>query len=159
MKQWMATLALGLALTVFGSEADRLGAADRPGPRAATGAQTEEAEQAVRKALQAQHFAYWGKDVAGFAQVAADKFYRIGQDGAITSKDQHLAAMQADTNLPKAPSFHDDVRIRIYGGAAVVTLRDHWPGTTIAATRSTYVFVNRDGGWKMVALHQTRVAQ
>ncbi len=157
MKQIVIAVTVGLALSVSGIVAVPAVAAGDRRPAAAAARQASEAEQQVRVALQAQHFAYWGKDTAAFARIAADEFYRIGQDGALTTKDQHLAAMQADVNLPMAPSFHDDVRIRVYAGTAVVTLRDHRPAVPIPATRSTYVFVNRGGTWQMVALHQTAV--
>lgn len=57
----------------------------------------------------------------------------------------------------------EDIRVQVYGDAAVVTLRSIEKGTTYKGKdlsghyRWTDVFVKRNGSWQMVATHGTRI--
>ena len=60
------------------------------------------------------------------------------------------------------PSMVDEVDVRVFGDAAVVTGRTHARGTQAGVPyditlRFTDVFVRRDGRWQAVASHATEV--
>jgi ketosteroid isomerase-like protein len=60
------------------------------------------------------------------------------------------------------PSTVDEVDVRVFGDAAVVTGRTHARGTQAGVPyditlRFTDVFVRRDGQWQAVASHATQV--
>jgi hypothetical protein len=100
-------------------------------------------------------------DCEGWAGLIAPEWSVTHITGDVVTKAQALA-MCRESHHVIAEMTIDDVSVRPYGDAAVVT------GRTVAVTagdtpetvrlRFTDVFVRRAGRWQVVASHATRVA-
>jgi uncharacterized protein (TIGR02246 family) len=97
----------------------------------------------------------------------ADDLVWVGLNGKPASKAEQLAGMKAQAP-PSAPSVlsatNKDVKVRLYGQAAVVTVRSTWTTRTDAGERAsdyiaTHVWNERGGHWQLVSAHISRVAQ
>jgi uncharacterized protein (TIGR02246 family) len=99
-------------------------------------------------------------DCAGWAAMLAPEWSVIHITGAVITKAEALKMCEAPRQT--GGDFKvDDLSVRAYGDAAVVTGRTTVtsvggadPGTL--TLRFTDVFVRRDGRWQVVASHATR---
>jgi ketosteroid isomerase-like protein len=105
----------------------------------------------------------WGnalmrRDVAAFSRCIADDWVLTYSDGTLVTKPMALADLQE--GALKIESFQlDDISVRVYGDAAIVTgaitekskFREK---DTSGKRRFTDVFVKRDGRWQAVASHE-----
>ena len=96
----------------------------------------------------------------------ADDLVWVGLNGKPTTKAEQLAGMRAQTPS-SAPSVvaavNKDVKVRLYGQAAVVTVRSTWTTRTDAGERATeyvatHVWTETRGQWRLVSAHISRVA-
>ncbi len=95
------------------------------GQRKATqNTRSSDAEQAVRKLEREWLDAYTKRDVAAMERIVADDFTITYEGGGVVNKAQTIAYLKSD--VPRNPalvSFTEDVNVRVYGDAAVVTGR------------------------------------
>jgi ketosteroid isomerase-like protein len=109
------------------------------------------AEDGVRFAIAEQHAAYWSKDPVKYRLYAGEDLLRIAETG-VRPREELIRMMRGNARLPAPPSEQRDVRVHVYGGAAVATWVDVGRGLSGAETRNrfTVVFAHRDDRWQMV---------
>jgi len=100
-------------------------------------------------------------DEASLNQLLADDFFATDEQGRVTSKAQYVSDMKG---LSVDSYSADDFSFRINGPTAVVsarwTLKASFQGQDISGGyRETNVWMNRDGRWRVVATHISRIAQ
>jgi ketosteroid isomerase-like protein len=109
----------------------------------------------------------WGNamikgDVAAFSRCVAHEWVLTYSDGSIVTKP--MAQTDLSEGALKIESFRlDDVNVRVYGDAAIVSglitekskFRDK---DTSGRRRFTDVFVKREGRWQAVASHESDVS-
>jgi uncharacterized protein (TIGR02246 family) len=97
----------------------------------------------------------------------ADDLVWVGLNGKPATKAEQLAGMkaQAPASSPSVvAAVNKDVKVRLYGQAAVVTVRSTWTTRTDSGERAsdyvaTHVWNERGGQWRLVSAHISRVAQ
>ena len=125
---------------------------------------TEEAGAITREleAIEQQLAATWKSgDCEGWAALVAPEWSVIHITGDVITRDEALQ-MCRDAPVRMAEMTIDDVSVRPFGGAAVVTGRttattDGGPASETVTLRFTDVFVRRAGRWQAVASHATRL--
>jgi ketosteroid isomerase-like protein len=128
-------------------------------PRAQTQGTRGGAEQDVLRAHDQVLDAIGRADTAALERLYADDYTITGPGGGVASKAERLAALKASPNTAQPP---EEVKVRVYGDAAVVTgrLTGTVPGQgSPAAMRYIQVWVKRGGQWQLVASQLTRIAQ
>ena len=120
----------------------------------------------VKDALvQVEH--QWGdallkRDAAAWSRFLADDWVLTYSDGTLVTKPMALADLKE--GALKIESFQlDDVKVRVYGDAAVVTGRiteksKFQDKDTSGVRRFTDVFVKREGRWQAVASHESDIS-
>jgi uncharacterized protein (TIGR02246 family) len=106
-------------------------------------------------------------DAATVDALWADDLVWVGLNGKPQTKTEQFAGMraQAPASAPSAVSAaNKDVKVRLYGEAAVVTVRSTWTTRTAEGERAsdylaTHVWSRRAGEWRLVSAHISRVAQ
>jgi uncharacterized protein (TIGR02246 family) len=108
-------------------------------------------------------------DVDTVAELWADDLVWIGLSGKRSSKAEQIAGMKAQpatqASAPSAVSVvNKDVKVRMYGEAAVVTVLSTWTvrvadGERVSDYLATHVWSKRAGQWRLVSAHISRVAQ
>lgn len=106
--------------------------------------------QAVRRA-----------DTAALDTLLADDWLASGS--AVLTKREYLDALGSGRRS-YGDIRHDDVRVRVYGDAAIVTGRSTGPfqvdGRELNASgRFTHIYVKRDGRWIMVGMHNSPIVR
>ena len=107
--------------------------------------------QAVRRA-----------DVRALDTLLADDWLASGNNVATITKRQYLDELAAGTRS-YGDIRHDDVVVRVYGDAAIVTGRSTGPYRINGREqnnvgRFTHVYVRRNGRWQMVSMQNTVVS-
>jgi ketosteroid isomerase-like protein len=105
-------------------------------------------------------------DVVTTEKLWSDDLVFVAPDGKVTSKVQRLTGMKAQigvTGPAVSSAANDDVKVRIYGETAVVTLLATWRGTANNREFSdtymtTHVWSKHGGRWLLVSAHVSRVA-
>jgi ketosteroid isomerase-like protein len=125
--------------------------------------QTATTEQELLKLEQDWSNADLKGDVAVLDRILAEDWRITDNDGAIRIKAQTLAAFKSG-EIKISSMVSDDMKVRVYGDAAVVTGRDTvkgmWLGKDISGQeRWTDTWIRRDGRWQCVATHSSKVAQ
>ena len=112
----------------------------------------------MRQAVGEQHRAYWSKDPDRYRRYAAPDLLRIAENG-VRTRDELIQGMRGNSRLPAPPSEQLDVRVRVYGNAAVATWLDQGTDLLGRPTRGrfTVVFVPRGNGWQMVHIQSTGI--
>jgi len=135
------------------------------GAQAQTPAQTEtgKVEQELIKLENQWVDAMLKRDVAFLDRTLADDFLGTGINGRVETKAESLASMKSSEYVITSLVI-DDVKVRVYGDAAVVTGRstgkETYKGKDVSGqTRWTDTFIKRDGRWMCVATHNSRIAQ
>jgi ketosteroid isomerase-like protein len=101
-------------------------------------------------------------DTALWERSLADSFVFTAPDGATQTKAQVLSDFKNGV-LKMESSTNDDMKVRAYGNAAVVTYRSTDKGTYHGRDiggqyRWTDVFVKRNGRWQIVSTQGTPLA-
>jgi ketosteroid isomerase-like protein len=102
-------------------------------------------------------------DTSYLEKNAAEDYSRVGPDGKRVSKSDWVNAIKSgDVKLESIEI--SDVKVRVYGNAAVATYADDVKGTNKGQDISghnqiTRVFVKQAGKWQEVAFHSTRTSQ
>jgi uncharacterized protein (TIGR02246 family) len=119
------------------------------------------AEQALMKVENDMLAALLKRDVAGFGRHFADDAVLTTPDGNVQTKAQLVADVKSG-DLVLQSSTMSDVKVRVFGDAAVVTYittdKGTYKKTDISGRyRWTDTFVRQGGEWKLVAGHGTPI--
>ncbi len=130
-------------------------------PTASRGQDTS-AQQAVRQAERDRRDDMLHGDAQALGRLLADDYVGTGAHGKVRSKAQVLAEYSSGAVRYESIS-DDDVVVRVYGSAAVVTGRTRSKGkeggkNVDAEHRFTRVWVQAQGRWLLVASHSSPVA-
>jgi ketosteroid isomerase-like protein len=117
------------------------------------------AEQEIHVLLDELAAAHLRGDADALDRIRADDIVFTTADGRVLEKAQ---MQRAQGDLVLSVYGHDDLRVRVYGDAAVATGRITSEGTFRGQprggrTRFTRVFVKRGGRWQLVANQLTRI--
>jgi len=118
-------------------------------------------EQAIRKLDNERIQAQIHADAAALGRIYADDFIGVGPSGTVRTKPQVIADFTSG-NLRFQSITTDDVRVRVYGNAAVETGRSTMNGQDKGKevphdTRFTRVWVKLQGRWRLVANHYSSI--
>jgi ketosteroid isomerase-like protein len=105
--------------------------------------------------------AFYNKDLKFIESILADEFMSTYEDGTRADKKKELALSAAFDQAVES-AIQDDFTVRIFGDTAVVWFTLHIvgikQGQRAELTLSyTDVWVLRDGNWRCVSAHSTRV--
>ena len=122
----------------------------------------QESERELRQLEEKIADAVVRRDTAFVQRVWAEEFVYTGVRGEVKTKADILAELRAGDLQFEVLKF-DDVRVRVYGDAAVVTGRATTKGRSKQGEisgefRYTRVYVNRKGAWQLVAFQGTPIA-
>ena len=103
------------------------------------------------------------RDAQTIEQILADGYTLAGTGDSLISKGQYLAGI-ANPEFRTTSAIVNDLRIRVYGDAAVVTGRATYQGWSrkrgryVRRFRFTDTFVRHDSTWQCVATHASALA-
>ena len=123
----------------------------------------EQAEQEVVRLADAWATAELRGDAVFLERALVDDFIGIGPLGFMLTRQEWLARHQSG-NL-KYDSFNlDEVKVRVYNDAAILTGRQVQSGTyqgnsIKAQFRTTLVFVTQQGQWRLASLQLSPIGQ
>ena len=125
--------------------------------------QSGNTEHAIRQLVNEQANAQQKNDTAALERIWADDFTFTNSSGEVQTKAQRLAEIKSG-ELKFESIRIDDVQVRVYGDTAVVTGRGTVKGQRrgqdlTGQSRSTSVYVKKQGRWQVVATQITRIAQ
>jgi ketosteroid isomerase-like protein len=125
--------------------------------------QAESMEQELMKLEKQWADAVVKKDLPFLEGIWADDYAWTASDGNVWSKAQTLASLRSGEDAVLSVRT-DDVKVRVYGDAAVVTGRstfnETFQGKDVSGSeRFTDTWVKRSGRWQCVAMHCSRIAQ
>jgi len=105
--------------------------------------------------------AFYNKDLKFIESILADEFMSTYEDGTRADKKKELA-LSAGFDQAVESAIQDDFTVRIFGDTAVIWFTLHLvgikQGQRAELTLSyTDVWVLRDGNWRCVSAHSTRV--
>ena len=105
--------------------------------------------------------AFYRRDADFIAGLLADEFVATYDDGSRGDKARELELV-ATFDQQVLSAVQDDFRVAVYGDTAVVWFTLHLVGIRQGqeaelTLRYTDVWVRRDGGWRCVSTHGTRV--
>jgi hypothetical protein len=135
------------------------------GAQAQTPAQTE-VEHATQELIKIE--TGWAeaevkKDIAFFDPILADDYTYTDSEGNVNTKAQYIASKKSGEDVVTSAA-NDEIKVRIYGDAAVVTGR--WTGKETTKgkdisgqSRWTDTFIKRNGRWQCVATHSSKIPQ
>jgi ketosteroid isomerase-like protein len=123
----------------------------------------DKVEQAIMQTEQELADAIIKGDIAPFERTMADTFVFTAPDGSMQNRTQWLADLKSGA-LKLESSKNEDMKVQVYGDAAVVTYRSTDKGKykdfdISGQYRWIDVFVKRNGRWQIVATQGTRLAQ
>jgi ketosteroid isomerase-like protein len=141
-----------IALVVFSAAAIVSGQ-----EQAASGDQASIVEQTIRKLDNERIQAQIHADAIALERIYADDFIGVGPSGTVRTKPQVISDFTSG-DLRFQSITTDDVRVRVYGNAAVETGRSTMNGqdkgnAVPRDTRFTRVWVKQQGRWRLVANH------
>ena len=127
-------------------------ASDRGGPQAS----------AVLAAMENLKQAIIESDVAELAQLWTEDYTFINPQGVLVTRAQRLANIASGNTNVAVIDNEREITVRVYGDMAVVqnlsTLRGTFSGApTDTDLRGTFVWVRRDGRWRLVTNQLTPV--
>jgi ketosteroid isomerase-like protein len=145
----MTVLALAASSAAFGVQS----AADSNGG----------AEQTIKQLEQDWAVALKNRDTAATDQIVAPSWMMTDQDGVLSDKAQADADLKTGAYLIETFKI-DDLQVHVDGDTAVVfgveTEKSTYKGTDSSGQyRFTDVFVKRDGSWKAIATHVSKVTK
>jgi uncharacterized protein (TIGR02246 family) len=119
--------------------------------------QARAVEQAIRQLDNERIQAQIHADAAALDRIYADDFIGVGPSGTVRTKPQVIADFTSG-DLRFQSITTDDVRVRVYGNAAVETglstMNGQDKGKAVPRdTRFTRVWIKQQGRWRLVANH------
>ncbi len=124
--------------------------------------QNSSAEQEIIKLERERLDAYARADREAFDRIVAEGFTMTHSDGSISDKAQERNVLRPSTASKPLPALAiEEVRVRIYGDAAVITGRLVEQGERVGrlSLRFTNTYVRRQKRWQIVAGQLTRLPQ
>ena len=102
---------------------------------------------------------YLRGDKQTFDRIVADDFTRTDESGKLATKAEERGLVQAPPASVKASLTNEDMKVRVYGNAAIVTGRivSKVEPNISFQSRFTDTFIQRGGLWQVVARHYSRV--
>jgi ketosteroid isomerase-like protein len=102
-------------------------------------------------------------DTAALDAILADDYVGISPSGEVATKAEGLRALK-DGTLHFDSIEPSEVKVRVYGDAAVLTARGHVKVTyqgraDTLSVRVTEVYVKQGGTWRCVSSQVTRIAE
>ena len=124
--------------------------------------QTDSPEQELTKLENDWLQAFFKKDIVFSDRFLADDYMGTDEHGVVKTKAQEIAEIKAGAHLSTSGVL-DNIRVRVYGDAAVVTGRHIMKGLFQGKEyRSPYlwtdIFIKRGGRWQCVASHVSKAA-
>lgn len=147
----VAVLVIAASSLTFGQKKDK------------SNKQSGNAEQALMQIEREWSEAVVKRDVAILERLYADEYTFTDHDGRVLNRAQDIAEIKSgDVKLESI--VPDEMKVHVYGDAAVVTGRSTIKGQLKAKDisgqyRWTDTFVRRNGRWQCVATQSTRIAQ
>lgn len=125
--------------------------------------QTESVEQELIKIENGWVEAELKKDVALLDRILADDFTDTDSEGNVMTKAQDLEVLKSGAYVGTSMVL-DNIKVRVYGEAAVVTgrntIKGQYKGKDVSVQRQwTDTFIRRDGRWQCVATHASTIPQ
>jgi ketosteroid isomerase-like protein len=119
-----------------------------------------DAEEQVKHAIREQHQAYWRKDPDRYRTFAAADLLRVAENG-VSTREQLIAGMRGNARLPAPPSEQLEMRVRVFGNAALATWLDQGADQIgrLSQGRFTVILVRRGDAWQMVHIQTSGVKQ
>jgi uncharacterized protein (TIGR02246 family) len=119
-------------------------------------------ERAVLAAMEDYKQAVLASDVVKLAQIWTDDYTLINPQGAIATKAQRLANFTSGNTDVAIIDSEREITVRVYGDMAVVqnlsTLHGRFNGVpTDTDLRGTFVWVRRDGRWRLLTNQLTPI--
>lgn len=101
-------------------------------------------------------------DIAGLNKLLVGDWLLTHSDGRVQTKAEYLDELKTRSRANQAIT-NEDVVVRIHGATGVVTGTSVQSGVTNGQPfsgrfRFTRVWIRRDGAWRMVASHSSRIA-
>ena len=130
-------------------------------PAPASANQKGNDEQAVRQTLKELIAALGNNDTAALDRIYADGYTFVGDNGAMMTKAERIAAFKSG-ELKYESVSHDVVSIRLFGNTAVTVVHIETkfaPGVKFSGGKflTTGTFVKIKGRWQLVVAHNTRM--
>ena len=125
--------------------------------------QVSQDEQALRRLEDQWLGSYLRGDKATFDRIVADEFTGTDESAKVRTKAEERELIQAPPASIKTSLTNKDVRVRVYGDAAIVTgrivVKTQLSGQPEISfqTRFTDTFMKRQERWKVVARHYSRL--
>ena len=126
--------------------------------------ENEDTEQVILRLENEGREATLKNDIAANDRLLADNWMNVNPDGSITSKAK-LMELLKDGSFKIMSIENDEVMVRLYGDAAVVTGRSTTKragqGSEVVArqVRFTRVYAKSKGQWQVVSAHNTLIAK
>jgi ketosteroid isomerase-like protein len=126
-------------------------------------AQASKDEQELRKLEDEWLSTYLRGDKASFDRIVADDFSGTDESATLRNKAQERELIQAPPSSIKTSLTNEDLRVRIYGDAAIITgrivVRTQLPEQAEISfqSRFTDTFMKREGHWQVAARHYSRL--
>jgi ketosteroid isomerase-like protein len=117
------------------------------------------AEQELKRLENEWLNSYLRGDKQTFDRIVADDFTRTDESGKFATKAEERTLVQAPSASVNASLINEDMQVRVYGNAAIVTglIVSKVQGTLSFQSRFTDTFIKREGRWQVVARHYSRV--
>jgi len=102
-------------------------------------------------------------DVAALGRILADDWTLIDREGTVVNKAQALAEIKSGEDVT-ASAVADEMKVRVYGDAAVVlgrnTAKEQYKGKDISGQyRFTDTWIKKDGRWQCVASAGSKITK
>jgi ketosteroid isomerase-like protein len=142
--------AIGLILLAFGAPA-------------LVQLQTGNVERELMQLERSWNDSWITRDWAFLDRILADDYIGTQSDGSLTTKAQEIGDLKSSESVV-ASIVSDDLKVRLYKDAAVVTFRfvtrEQTKGKdTSGSFRATDTWIMRDGRWQCVANHLSRIVR
>lgn len=134
-----------------------------PAPAAEEGSPAHEAAEAIRKMEQVWIDAAKKKDTGPLESMLADDWTLTNPVGQVVGKEQFIDKVK-DGTFKIDTGQYTDVKVRVYGDAAVVTgrvnIQGNWGDSDVSGDYAfTDTFIKHDGKWQEVAGQVTRATE
>ena len=126
-------------------------------------AQTESAEQELINLENGWAKSVVELDLAFMERILADDYLATDPEGNVYTKAQDIASLKSGEFVVTS-CVHHEMKVRVYGDAAVVTGRTTYKGSYkgkdfVDDVRWTDTWVKSSGRWQCVAGHSSEIAQ